>query len=92
MRRARRSGGFFLCLLLNLFLNPEGMIPAAILLVLHFWLGWSFWWAVLALGLWILWITFRKLVLSWANRCGNTPDRPTENKNPYSAGKQANRK
>ena len=39
MRRARRSGGFFLCLLLNLFLNPEGMIPAAILLVLHFWLG-----------------------------------------------------
>lgn len=30
MRRTRRSGGFFLCLLLNLLLNWEGVIPAAL--------------------------------------------------------------
>ena len=34
MRRTRRSGGFFLCLLLNLLLNWEGAIPAALL-----WIG-----------------------------------------------------
>ena len=37
MRRTRRSGGFFLCLLLNLLLNWEGVIPAALLFALHRW-------------------------------------------------------
>ena len=32
MRRTKRGGGFFLCLLLNLLLNWEGVIPAALLL------------------------------------------------------------
>ena len=45
MRRTRRSGGFFLCLLLNLLLNWEGVIPAALLFALHRWRGWLLWWA-----------------------------------------------
>ena len=45
MRRTRRSGGFFLCLLLNLLLNWEGVIPAALLFALHRWRGWPLWWA-----------------------------------------------
>ena len=53
MRRTRRSGGFFLCLLLNLLLNWEGVIPAALLFALHRWRGWPLWWAGLALALWI---------------------------------------
>ena len=51
MRRTRRSGGFFLCLLLNLLLNWEGVIPAALLFALHRWRGWLLWWAGLALAL-----------------------------------------
>ena len=43
MRRTRRSGGFFLCLLLNLLLNWEGVIPAALLFALHRWRGWLLW-------------------------------------------------
>lgn len=53
MRRTRHSGGFFPCLLLNLLLNWEGVIPAALLLALHRWRGWPLWWAGLALALWI---------------------------------------
>ena len=53
MRRTRRSGGFFLCLLLNLLLNWEGVIPAALLFALHRCSGWPLWWAGLALALWI---------------------------------------
>ena len=51
MRRTRRSGGFFLCLLLNLLLNWEGVIPAALLFALHRWRGWPLWWAGLVLAL-----------------------------------------
>ena len=51
MRRTRRSGGFFLCLLLNLLLNWEGVIPAALLFALHRWRGWPLWGAGLALAL-----------------------------------------
>ena len=54
MRRTKRSDGLFLCLLLNMLLNFEGMIPAAVLLVLHFVFGWSLWWAAGALGVWLL--------------------------------------
>lgn len=83
--RMRRHGGFFISLLINLLLNAEGMIPAAVLLVLHFTLGWSVFWSVGALCIWISVLVIRMLIIRWANRCGNTPDPPKENKNPYSA-------
>ena len=106
MRRTRRSGGFFLCLLLNLLLNWEGVIPAALLFALHRWRGWPLWWAGLALALWIgdwpipLGITLVvdrlsalivwMLVIGWASDCGSRRDEPRENKNPYSAKQYPN--
>lgn len=92
MRKTKRSFGFFLSLLINIFLNPEGFIPAVILVVMHFWKGWSIWWAVLAAGVWILWLTVRMLLLGWVTKCSNTPDPPKENKNPYSSGKYNSKK
>ena len=90
MRRTRRSGGFFLCLLLNLLLNWEGAIPAALLLALHRWRGWPLWWAWLALTLWIGGILLWMLVIGWASDCGSRRDEPRENKNPYSAKQYPN--
>lgn len=86
MRRTKRGGSFWLCLLVNMLLNLERTIPAWILLVLHFWLGWSIWWFVLALALWIVDILFWMKVMGWAADCSNTSDPPRENKNPYSVG------
>ena len=86
MRRTKRGGSFWLCLLVNMALNLEWTIPAWILLALHFWLGWSIWWFVLALVLWIVDILFWMKVMGWAADCSNTPDPPKENKNQYSVG------
>lgn len=85
MRRTKRRGGFFFSLLINILLNPEGFLPAVVLIVLHFVLGWSLWWAALAAAVWIVWLAIRMLLLGWVVDCGNTPDPPKENKNPYSA-------
>lgn len=90
MRRTRRSGGFFLCLLLNLLLNWEGAIPAALLFALHRWRGWPLWWAGLALALWIGGLIVWMLVIGWASDCGSRRDEPRENKNPYSSKQYPN--
>ena len=90
MRRTRRSGGFFLCLLLNVLLNWEGAIPAALLLALHRWRGWPLWWAGLALALWIGGILLWMLVIGWASDCSSCRDEPRENKNPYSSKQYPN--
>lgn len=90
MRRTRRSGGFFPCLLLNLLLNWEGAIPAALLFALHRWRGWPLWWAGLALALWIGGILLWMLVIGWASDCGSRRDEPRENKNPYSSKQYPN--
>lgn len=90
MRRTRRSGGFFLCLLLNLLLSWEGAIPAALLLALHRWRGWPLWWAGLALALWIGGLIVWMLVIGWASDCGSRRDEPRENKNPYSSKQYPN--
>ena len=90
MRRTRRSGGFFLCLLLNLLLNGEGVIPAALLFALHRWRGWPLWWAGLALALWIGGILLWMLVIGWASDCGSRRDEARENKNPYSSRQYPN--
>ena len=86
MRRAKRSGSFILCLLFNMLMNLEGLIPAAVLLILHFLFDWSIWWSVLAAALWIVLIILWMLFIGWSGRCGSTPDTPKENKNPYSVG------
>ena len=86
MRRAKRSGSFILCLLFNMLMNLEGLIPAAVLLILHFLFDWSIWWSVLAAALWIVLIILWMLFIGWSGRCGSTPDTPKEHKNPYSVG------
>lgn len=90
MRRTKRGGGFFLCLLLNVLLNWEGAIPAALLFALHRWRGWPLWWAGLALALWIGGILLWMLVIGWASDCGSRRDEPRENKNPYSSKQYPN--
>jgi len=90
MRRTKRGGGFFLCLLLNVLLNWEGALPAALLLALHRWRGWPLWWAGLALALWIGGILLWMLVIGWASGCGSRRDAPRENKNPYSSKQYPN--
>ena len=90
MRRTRRSGGFFLCLLLNLLLNWGGVIPAALLFALHRCSGWPLWWAGLALALWIGGLIVWMLVIGWASDCGSRRDEPRENKNPYSSKQYPN--
>ena len=86
MRKTNRSGSFLLCLLFNMLLNLEGLIPAAVFLALHFILKWSIWWAVLAAGLWIVYLILWMLFMKFATKSSNTPDPPKENKNPYSVG------
>ena len=85
IRRTKRSGSFWLCLLLNMVLNLEWTIPAWILLALHFLLSWSIWWFWLALALWVLNILLWMKVMGWASSCSREKDPPKENKNPYSA-------
>ncbi len=86
MKRFRKSGNFFLALLVNMLLNLEWTIPAWILLACHFIFGWSILWFWLALGLWFINIIFWMDIMGWAARCGSEPDKPKENKNPYSVG------
>lgn len=85
MKKLKREGGFFLCLLMNLILNLEWTIPAWILLVLHFLLDWPVWLFWAALGLWLLVIVILTGVISFAAKC-STPTPQRENKNPYSVG------
>ncbi|WP_124101193.1 hypothetical protein [Ruminococcus sp. Marseille-P6503] len=87
MRRTGSSGGKLLCFFVNIILNLHWLIPSAILLVLHFWLGlpmWIFW---LSMGIWLLAIAAMTFIISWAAGTGSEPEEKRENKNPYSAGK-----
>jgi len=85
LRRTKRGYGFFFSLLINIFLNLEGAIPAVILLILHYIVDISIWWSVLAFALWIIYLIIWMLILGFVSRCSNTPDRKTVNKNPYSS-------
>ena len=88
MRRTKRGGGFFVCLLFNMLLNLEWSIPAWILLALHFMCDISILWFVVALAFWILVIISGMSIMGWAAKCAATPDPPRENKNPYSVKKE----
>ena len=88
MRRIRKIGNFFLALLFNMLFHFEGTVPAWILLACHFLFDWSIWLFWIALGLWLFNILFWMDIVGWATRCGSEPDKPKENKNPYSVGAQ----
>ena len=86
MRRTKRSGGFFVCLIFNMFLNILWLIPAAVLLALHFLLDISAWWAIGAAIAWFVYVLLWVILIGWAGRCGSEPGAPKENKKPHSAG------
>ncbi|MBQ8538167.1 MAG: hypothetical protein IJ433_00785 [Ruminococcus sp.] len=86
MRKTKRSGSFLFCLVINMMLNLDGLIPAAILIALHFIFDISIWWGVGAIGLWILYLMVWMLIFGWASKASNEPAKPRENKNPYSSG------
>ena len=86
MRRTNRCGNFFMVLLINMMLNLEGLIPAAILIALHFFFDISIWWGVGAVVAWVLYLLIWMLILKWVGTSSSTPDKPKENKNPYSSG------
>ena len=87
MRRTKRSGSWFLCLLINLVLNLEWSIPAWIMLLLHRYIGLSIRWFIGGVLLWILSILVGMWIMGWAAESGSVKDPPKENKNPYSAKK-----
>ena len=97
IKEKRMNGGVFmsgkkrdaflsglLSLVLSLAMRLEWSIPAWILLACRFAFGLSIWWFWLAIAAWILPCVIRLAILRWAARCGSTPDKPKENKNPYS--------
>ena len=68
-----------------MLINIEWTIPAWILLAMHYIFGWRLLWFWIALGVWLLSIVLWMDIISWASDC-STPDKPKENKNPYSVG------
>ena len=49
-----------------MLLNLEGLIPAVVLLVLHYVLGWPLWPTFAAVGLWVLYLIAWMAVIGWA--------------------------
>ena len=84
MRRTKVNTNFIFTILINMLINIDGAIPAIILLILHFIFNISIWWSIIAFLAWIIYLLVWMLVLGFANRC-STPDKPKENKNPYSS-------
>ena len=92
MRNSKRCGSFFPCLFINILMNIGGLLPAAVLLVLHFWLKISVWWSVGAFIAWVLYLIMWVSFIGWARRCSSERDLPKENKNPYSVGSMENKR
>ena len=86
MKKFRNSGNFFAALLFNMLMSLEWTIPAWLLLACHFFFDWSIRWFWIALGVWVLDILLKMSFMNWAARCGSEPEKPKENKNPYSVG------
>lgn len=89
MNRLKRSGGLLLCLFFSLLMNMKGLIPAAVLLLLHFWSSLSVWWAVGCGCRRLLYLIFWTAFIGWAGRGGSEKGRPNQNKNLYSVGNTA---
>ncbi len=87
LRRTKFDKHVLIAFLINLILNFEGSIPAWFFLAMHFIFGWSIWFFVIALAIWVLGIMLWMFLIGWASSC-STPDPPKEKKNPYSAKNQ----
>lgn len=79
MRKTIRKTSTALTILINLLMNLEWLIPSVILLVLHFTLGISVWWAALGLLLWIIPTVLFSCCITWATADGEFPRPATVN-------------
>lgn len=91
MPGTKRKRGFFLCLIFNMLISIWGLIPAFVLLILHFWLKISLWWAAGLFAAWILFVVLWTVIVYVVNRYCVVEDKPRKNKNPYSAGNGKNK-
>lgn len=69
---------------MNLIFDLEWSIPAWLLLILRFVLGWPIWLFAAALAVFVLGVLLKTAFISWAASAGNIPDAPKKNLNPYS--------
>lgn len=86
MKRSSYSGGFFLCLLINILLNIRLTIPGWILLILHFLFPViSIWWFVGYMGAFLLYMLIWQLVWHIIGRIGASAKEipPPKERNPY---------
>jgi len=72
MRRAKRGGSLILSLLINIILNAELSLPAWLLLILHFAIGFPIMWFWIALAAWIV------IVVVWSLLFGAVINTDTE--------------
>ena len=85
MRRANASRGVFLCFLINLFLNFEWAVIAAILFGLHVWLHIPWFFAAIIGAFWVIQAFVLAILVQWGSRSSAIPTPEQSNTNPYSA-------
>ena len=78
-------GDFMKGMLFNMLIGIWGLIPAIVLLILHFTNGISWLFALLAAVLWLLIVIMRSYILYFAASNSRGPYEQRPNKNPYSA-------
>lgn len=78
------AGNFLFCLLVTMALNLQWLVPVAISLILHFWIGFPPLWIILSMvGIWFTVLLIQLLIFRWA---ASKPTKQTaSNKNPYSS-------
>lgn len=74
-----------ICFFANMLHEIWGVIPAAILLFLHFRFRLTIWYAVIVLILWLLIVAVRTGIIAFANANSEGVVIDHENKNPLSA-------
>ena len=84
MRFWKSLGAFFLGVLFQLLWHWDRSLIAWLLLALHFWLRISLWWFVGGLLIWLLPAFLWAAMVGLGRRASANPDRPKENRNPYS--------
>ena len=82
MRRSQ-GHGLILSIIINMLFRAYWIVLVAILIVLHFALGWPLWLIVIPIACWFLHSLLITLILGWANS-NSEPQPVQENKNPYS--------
>ena len=85
MRKYNPSHGTLLCFVINLFLNLEWAVVAAILLVLHLWLHIPWLFAAIVCAFWVIQALALALLVQWGGKSSSVPEVEQPNKNPYSS-------